>query len=90
MIPGPARWVKGSDVAAAALQVIPAAQIQPLAWELHIAVGVAIKKRKKKKRGTWKISQRREGSVTLEAEIGLVWPQRKAYQQPLHQNWKRW
>ena len=42
-IPGPEQWVKGSNIAAAA------AQILSLALELPHAVGVAIKKKRKKK-----------------------------------------
>ena len=45
MISGPAQWVKGCSMAAAAAQVSAAARIQSLAWELPYAKGVAIKKK---------------------------------------------
>ena len=48
MIPGSAQWVKGSSIAAAAAQVSAVPQIKFLAQKLPYAVGVAIKKKKKK------------------------------------------
>ena len=45
-IPGLTQWVKGSG---AAVAVVAAAPIRPLAWEPPYAVGVAQKRKKKKK-----------------------------------------
>ena len=44
LIPGPAQWVKGSGIAAAAGWITAVAQIQSLAWEFPYATGEAIKK----------------------------------------------
>ena len=41
-IPNPMQWVKGSSVAAAAVQVTEVAQIRSLGWELSQTVGAAI------------------------------------------------
>ena len=43
-IPGPAQWIKGSGIAAAAVYFVAVAQIQYLAQELPYAVGMAIMK----------------------------------------------
>ena len=47
-IPGPVKWVKGSGVAEAVAEVTAVAQIQSLAQELPYAVGMTIKKKKKR------------------------------------------
>ena len=41
-IPSLVQWVKGSNVAAAAVQAAAMVQIQSLAWEFPQAMGVAI------------------------------------------------
>ena len=48
-MPLPGQWVKGSGVAAAAVQVITAAPICPLARELYVLQGSQERKEKKKR-----------------------------------------
>ena len=48
LIPSLVQWVKAPSIAAAAALVTGAAQIWSLAWGLPYAVGVPIKKKKKK------------------------------------------
>ena len=50
-VPTVVQWVKGSGFASAVLQVTAMAWSQSLARELPYAMGVAIKKKKKKSRG---------------------------------------
>ena len=45
--PHPVQWIKGSTIAAAAVQVAALTWIQFLAWELPYAVGTAIKNKNK-------------------------------------------
>ena len=47
-IPGLAQWVKDLALPQAVVQVTDEALIQPLAWELPYAAGVAVKRKKKK------------------------------------------
>ena len=50
MIPSPAQWVKGSDIATAAVQVTVVARIQSLAMELAYVIGTVIKFKNKGKK----------------------------------------
>ena len=49
LIPGPAQWVKGSGIAAPAVEATSVARIQYLGQELPYATGAAILKKKKGK-----------------------------------------
>ena len=42
-IPGPAQWVKGSNIATVAARVAAVARIHSLSWELLYSMGAAIK-----------------------------------------------
>ena len=48
-IPGLAQWVKDLELLWLWRRLATAAQIRPLAWELPYAMGVVLKRQKKKK-----------------------------------------